>query len=152
MVVVGDYEVDDDPGRVDRDAVWAFLSEHAYWGRWRRREHVERQLAAAWRVVGVYHRPSGALVGFARVVSDGVALAYLADVYVVPAHRGQGLGTALVRATVEHGPGREFRWLLHTDDAHGLYAKVGFAAPDATLLERPGRRGSAVAAEFPAGQ
>jgi GNAT superfamily N-acetyltransferase len=139
------YEFDDDPARVDRDAVWTFLSEHAYWGRWRARADVERQLDAAWRVLGVYHGASGAMVGFARAVSDGVSLAYLADVYVLAGHRGHGLGTALVRGMVEDGPGAAFRWMLHTRDAHPLYAKFGFRAPDATYLERPGPGGPAAA-------
>jgi GNAT superfamily N-acetyltransferase len=132
------YELDDDRARVDADAVWGYLSTDAYWGRWRAREHLEQQLAGAWRVVGVY-AADGAQVGFARAVSDGVALAYLADVYVLAAHRGRGLGTDLVRVMVEDGPGRDFRWLLHTADAHRLYGKFGFAPPDGTYLERPGR-------------
>ena len=131
------FELDDDPGRVDRDAVWAFLSTQAYWGRWRRREHVEQQMDGAWRVVGAYD-PSGATVGFARTVSDGVAFGYLADVYVEPSVRGQGLGVALVRFMIDDGPGRGFRWALHTLDAHGLYARFGFAAPDDMYRERPG--------------
>ena len=133
------YELDDSPGRVDRDAVWAFLSTEAYWGRWRSRADVEAQLDSAWRVVGAYERATGALAGFARAVSDGVAFAYLADVYVLPEARGCGLGEALVRAMVEEGPGRRFRWMLHTGDAHGLYARLGFTAPDSTVMERPGR-------------
>ncbi len=134
-----DYECDDDPARVDHDAVWAFLSDQAYWGKWRSREVVELQLARSWRVVGVYHRPSGDMVGFARAVGDGVSLAYLADVYVLPDHRGQGLGVDLITAMVEGGPGAHFRWMLHTNDAHGAYAKLGFRVPDETYLERPGR-------------
>lgn len=133
------YELDDDPGRVDRAVVWEFLSQEAYWGRWRDRSIVERQIDGAWRVVGAYARRSGAMVGFARAVSDGVALAYLADVFVVPAHRGRGLGSALVAAMVEAGPGADFRWMLHTADAHGLYGRYGFASPDQTYLERPAR-------------
>lgn len=130
------YEFDDDPARVDTDALWAFLSQDAYWARWRTRDDVLRQLASAWRVVGCY-AADGAMVGFCRAFSDGVAIAYLADVYVLPAHRGHGLGQRLLRAMIEDGPGRDFRWLLHTADAHGLYAKFGFAPPDATALERP---------------
>jgi GNAT superfamily N-acetyltransferase len=130
------YELDDDPRRVDRDAVYAYLSTHAYWGRWRSRADLERQLDGAWRVVAAYDR-AGALVGFARAVSDGVALAYLADVFVDPAHQGRGLGRAIVTAMVEDGPGADFRWMLHTLDAHGLYAGFGFAPPDETYLERP---------------
>ena len=51
-----------------------------------------------------------------------------------------GLGVAVVRTMIEDGPGATFRWTLHTDDAHGLYARFGFAPPDRTYLERPSRR------------
>lgn len=132
------FELDDDAVRVDRDAVWAFLSRDAYWGRWRTRPDLEHQLATAWRVVGAYDR-GGAQVGFARAISDAVSFAYLADVYVLPAARGVGLGRELVRVMIEQGDGAGFRWTLHTDDAHGLYAGFGFAPPDGTYLERPAR-------------
>ena len=132
------YTVDDDPARVDLEVVWRFLSTEAYWGRWRTREDVVRQFQAAWRVVGAYR--DGAMVGCARAVSDGVAFGYLADVFVLPEHRGHGLGRRLVGTMIDDGPGAGFRWLLHTSDAHGLYAGFGFATPDATLLERPGSR------------
>lgn len=134
-----DYEFDDSPDRIDRDVVWTFLSELAYWGGWRSRDVVMRQIDASWRVVGGYHRRTGEMVAFARAVSDGISLAYLADVFVLPEHRGQRLGTALLGAMIEHGPGAHFRWMLHTGDAHGLYAKLGFRPPDHTYLERPGR-------------
>lgn len=140
------YEIDDDPARIDRDAVWQFLSVHAYWGRWRSREVVEQQIERSWRVLGLYAtRATGdaatatRMVGFARAISDGVALAYLADVYVLPEHRRRGLGVALITAMIDDGPGRNFRWMLHTNDAHTLYAKLGFAEPDGTYLERPAR-------------
>jgi GNAT superfamily N-acetyltransferase len=130
------YEIDDDPARVDRDAVVALLEAHAYWGRWRTPADVNAQFDSAWRVVGAYHRPTGRLVGFARAMSDGLALAYLADVFVQPDHRGVGLGVALVESMIEDGPGADFRWMLHTDDAHELYRKFGFAEPDRTFMER----------------
>lgn len=135
----GKYELDDELARVDRDAVWRFLSRDAYWGRWRERAQVEAQLTGAWRVVGAYG-PDGTMAGFARAVSDGVALAYLADVFVLPEARGTGLGVALVRTMIEGGPGMAFRWMLHTDDAHGLYEKFGFAPAGSRYLERPARR------------
>jgi GNAT superfamily N-acetyltransferase len=137
MSAVPGYEFDDDPNRVDLDALWAFLGSSAYWGRWRSRAVIERQVTASWRTVGCY-ADSGAMVGFARAVSDGCALAYLADLYVLPEHRGRGLARALVKAMIEDGPGRAFRWMLHTADAHDLYREFGFAAPDATYMERPG--------------
>lgn len=136
MIEHNGYEFDDERARVDRDALWSFLSQEAYWGRWRTREDVEHQLDAAWRVVGGYDAADGRMVGFARAVSDGVAFAYLADVYVSPAARGRGLGRELVRVMIDCGPGAGFRWALHTADAHGLYARFGFGPANHTYLER----------------
>jgi N-acetyltransferase len=130
----GNYELDDDPARIDPAAAAAFLTTSAYWGRWRTEADISRQIAAAWRVTGVYD-PMGAMVGFARAISDGGS-AYLADVYVLPAHRGRGLGKALVAMMIEEGPGADFRWMLHTADAYGLYRQFGFAPPPDNYMER----------------
>ena len=135
----GDYELDDDASRVDRDAVWKFLSTQAYWNRGRSRVQFEAQLSSAWRVIGVYEAGTGRQVGFARAVSDGVAFAYLADVFILPDARGAGLGKELVATMIDRGPGASFRWTLHTADAHDLYRKFGFTEPDARYMERPHR-------------
>jgi GNAT superfamily N-acetyltransferase len=132
-------ELDDDRARIDVDAVHAFISGESYWGRGRSRELTERAIRGSTRVVGLYRE--GEQVGFARAVSDGAIVAYLADVYVLPAWRGRGLGLELVREIVdgEHGGlASNVRWLLHTADAQGLYARVGFRedAPSYPLMER----------------
>jgi ribosomal protein S18 acetylase RimI-like enzyme len=127
-------EFDDDRDRVDLDALHAFLSEHAYWALGRPRETVERLVREASRVVGLYD--GDRLIGFARTVSDGQSFAYLADVYVLPEYRGRGLGVELVREAVENGPFADRRWLLHTEDAHALYEKLGFRKPGYKLMER----------------
>ena len=131
------YEVDDSPTRIDIDVVWEFLSTEAYWNRWRTRDVVERQWRGAWRVVGAYDRSDGAMVGAARAISDGVSDAYLADMFVLSNHRGRGLSTQLLGAMIDNGPGRDFRWMLVTSDAHGLYTKFGFGAPDGRVMVRP---------------
>jgi GNAT superfamily N-acetyltransferase len=130
----GGYELDDDFARVDLDAVWDYLSTSAYWGRERSRDEVEWQIREASRVVGLYL--GDRQVGFARTLTDG-RIAYLADVYVLTDHRGRGLGVELVRAAVDESPFAHVRWMLHTKDAHGLYAKLGFGRPDDRYLERP---------------
>ena len=141
MITFGEYEIDGDPRRVDRDVVWQFLSTEAYWGRWRRRDDLETQLDAAWQVIAAYR--DGAMIAFARALSDGVATAYLADVFVVPEHRGRGIAYAMLTELIDHGDGSQFRWMLHTADAHGLYAKLGFAPPTERYLERPSPRPNA---------
>jgi RimJ/RimL family protein N-acetyltransferase len=133
----GSYELDDDPARIDPEAAAAFLTTEAYWGRWRAEPDIRRQIDAAWRVIGAYDA-AGAMVGFARAISDGGS-AYLADVYVLPAHRGRGLGKAIVAMMIEEGPGAGFRWMLHTSDAYGLYRQFAFAPPPDNYMERPPR-------------
>jgi ribosomal protein S18 acetylase RimI-like enzyme len=131
-------ELDDDPARVDVDAVHDFLANVSYWAEGRPRETVERLVRESQRVVGLYDGEQQ--VGFARAFTDGTSLAYLADVYVLPKYRGRGLGVELVREAVERGPFADLRWLLHTRDAHDLYRKVGFGEPSERLMERA-RRG-----------
>ena len=133
----GGFELDDDRERIDVDAVHDFVANHSYWAPGRPHETVERLVRESARVVGLYH--DGRQIGFARTVSDGASLAYLADVYVLPEYRGQGLGVELVRESVESGPYKDVRWLLHTADAHALYGKFGFRKPGERLLERDRR-------------
>ena len=133
--VPGGYELDDDRARVDRAEVHRFVSEESYWAPGREREAMDGLIERADRVVGLYH--GAAQVGFSRTVDAADAgLVYLADVYVHPEHRGRGLGIELVRFTVEEGPYAERRWILHTKDAHDLYARFGFGWAD-RLIERP---------------
>jgi len=132
------YELDDDTGRIDRDAVHRFISEESYWAKGRTRADMDGLIERSARSVGLY-APDGALAGYSRTVDAPDAfLVYLADVFVLPGHRGRGRGVELVRFTVEEGPYAERRWLLHTADAHGLYEKLGFAVGE-LLLERPAR-------------
>ncbi len=130
----GGFELDDDRARIDRAQVHGFLAEESYWARGRPREVQDRLIDEAQQVVGLYH--GDRQIGFTRTVSDGVSFAYLADVYVLPEYRGRGLGLELVRATIEDGPYADRKWLLHTEDAHGLYCKLGFGEPNRKVMER----------------
>jgi GNAT superfamily N-acetyltransferase len=140
-MLAGGFELDDDRARIDVDAVHAFISEQSYWGRGRSRDMQERAIRGSARVVGLYRGPEQ--IGFARTVSDGATVGYLADVYVLPDYRGRGLGVELVRETVDGGGiSSDVRWLLHTRDAEGLYSRLGFSAgpPLYPLMERGRRR------------
>ena len=128
------YELDDDPARIDREAVHRYLSEESYWAKGRSRQVQDELIDGAARVVGLYHE--GAQIGYTRTLSDGHAQSYLADVYVLEEHRGRGLGVELVRFSVDEGPLARTKWFLHTEDAHDLYRKFGFAEPGTRALER----------------
>ena len=134
-LVLGDgYELDDDPSRVDREAVHCYLSEESYWAKGRARVVQDELIENAARVVGLYHE--GHQVGFSRTLSDGHAQSYLADVYVLEEHRGRGNGVELVRFSVDEGPFAKTKWFLHTADAHDLYRRFGFGEPGDKALER----------------
>jgi GNAT superfamily N-acetyltransferase len=120
----GGYELSDDRDRLDRTALHAYLTT-TYWAFGRTRERQDDLIEASGHVVGLYHH--GAQVGFARAVDcDAAGFVYLADVYVLDEHRGNGLGVELVREIVEHGPYAGRRWVLHTRDAATLYERFGF--------------------------
>ena len=127
-------ELDDDADRIDIDAVHEYIANESYWAEGRPRAVVERLVREAQRVVGLYD--GDRQVGFARAFTDGVSLIYLADVYVLPEFRGRGLGVELIREIVDNGPYADLRWVLHTRDALGLYAKLGFGEPSPRLMER----------------
>jgi GNAT superfamily N-acetyltransferase len=89
-------------------------------------EDVVRRSVENSLVFGVYRGEEQ--VGFARVVTDYATFAYLADVFVLEAHRGRGVGKWLIEVVLSHPDLRGLRrWLLATGDAHELYRKYGFA-------------------------
>lgn len=118
-------------------AVHHYLCHESYWAAGRSRAAVERTITEAARVVGLYDGERQ--IGFARVMSDGVHVSHLYDVYVLSEYRGRGLGVALVREAVDNGPHADLGWTLATNDAHGLYERFGFTAPDRRVMQRPRR-------------
>ena len=131
----GPYTVSDDPARIDLDAVHAYIGR-SYWARGIPREVMARAIAGS-LCFGLYQGETQ--VGFARLVTDRATFAYLADVYVLEEHRGQGLSKLLMAAIVDHPDTQGLRrWLLATRDAHGLYRGFGFtplSAPE-RFMER----------------
>ncbi|MGW0735421.1 GNAT family N-acetyltransferase [Streptomyces sp. NPDC002851] len=126
------YEISTDPGRLDAARIHRWLSTDAYWALGRSREKQDRAIAGSLNF-GAYDGTSGEQLAYARVVTDRATFAWLCDVYVDPAARGTGLGTALVSAVRDElAPYGLRRILLATADAHGVYEKVGFSA-----LENP---------------
>jgi len=132
---IGDgIELDDSKDRIDRDEVHRFLSEVSYWAYGRPRATQDRLIDEAARVVCVYD--GDRQIGFCRAATDGTSFVYLADVYVLEEYRGRGLGEELVREMVENGELAHLRWLLHTQDMHPLYRKLGFEDPSYKVMER----------------
>lgn len=129
----GGYQLSTDHGRLDLPVIADFLSNESYWAKGRPTETVSRSIERS-LVFGLYD-PAGSQAGLTRVVGDGATFAWVCDVFILPEHRGHGLGKAMLAAVFTHpevAPVR--RLMLATADAHGLYARYGF-----TNLVEPGR-------------
>jgi GNAT superfamily N-acetyltransferase len=134
---LGDYEISTDPARLDVALIHRWLSEQSYWAAGVPREVVARAIANSLNF-GLYHATAGQ-VGFARVITDRATFAYLADVFVLDAHRGKGLSKRMMNEIMSHPELQDLRrWLLATRDAHGLYERFGFTPPKVPgrLMER----------------
>ena len=128
----GEYTISTDRSRLNVDLIHDFISNHSYWGTGRAREVVQRSIDNS-LPFGVYKGDEQ--VGFARIVTDYATFAWVADVFVLPDHRGQGLSKWLMEVVIAHPKLQEFRrWVLATKDAHGLYEQFGFMK-----LHRPER-------------
>ena len=126
------YLITTDAAKVDVDVVHRFLSEQSSWAKNIPRETVARAVQHS-ICFSVLHED--ALIGFARVVSDRATVAYLGDVFVLPAHRGRGLSKWLMACITSHPELQGLRrWMLATADAHGLYSQFAF-----TPLNAPAR-------------
>jgi GNAT superfamily N-acetyltransferase len=119
----GEYVVSTDRSRIDVTAVHAFLSR-SYWSPGIPEDVVRRGIAGA-ICFGLYHGREQ--VGFARVITDRATYAYLADVYVLEAHRGRGLAKWMMEVIMSHPSLQRLRrFSLSTRDAHSLYSQFGF--------------------------
>jgi N-acetylglutamate synthase-like GNAT family acetyltransferase len=125
---LGAFTISTDRARLDLDVVHGYLTR-SYWAQGIPREVVARSLEGA-LCFGLYEGEpgGGAQVGFARVITDRATYAYLADVFVLESHRGQGLGVWLMECVTAHTDLQGLRrWSLVTRDAHTLYRRFGFA-------------------------
>lgn len=121
----GDFLISTDQAMLDVTGIHRFLTEESYWARERTIEQTKTAIANS-ICFGLYRGDEQ--IGFARVVSDRSTFAYIGDVYVLAAFRGQGLSKWLMQAMVDHPELQGLRrWVLATKDAHGLYEQFEFA-------------------------
>jgi GNAT superfamily N-acetyltransferase len=117
------FTISTDPSRLDMNAVYDFLSR-SYWAKTRPQERTDKAFANS-LAFGLYE--DNKQIGMGRVVTDFAIVAYLCDVFIHEDFRGHGLGKWLVQSIFEHPDLKHVRrWLLATDDAHGLYQQFGF--------------------------
>ncbi|HZI85983.1 MAG TPA: GNAT family N-acetyltransferase [Pyrinomonadaceae bacterium] len=127
-----EFSISTDPKQLDITVIHKYLSTDSYWAQGRTVETIKRSIENSLNF-GLYK--SKQQIGFARVVTDYATVAWLADVFVLDAYRGRGLGKWLVEVILSHPDLQRFRrWVLATKDAHELYRQFGFIE-----LKRPER-------------
>ncbi len=113
----------DDKALLQIDRIHGWLAG-SYWSPGIERARVERAIAES-HSLGAYR--DGEQIGFARMITDHATFAWLADVWVDEAGRGQGLGRRMTQWFLDHPDFQGIRRMgLATLDAHGVYQAVGF--------------------------
>ncbi len=130
---MSEYFISTDTALLDHAFIARSLRS-TYWASDRSKEIVEKSLVSS-LCFGVCLIDTKEQVGFARVVTDRATFAWICDVFVEPGHRSRGLGKRLVSEIVEHPELAATAMYLGTKDAHGLYARFGFA--NWQLMRRP---------------
>jgi GNAT superfamily N-acetyltransferase len=119
-----EYTISTVRSRLNIDLIHDFICNHSYWGKGRAKDVVERSIENS-LPFGIYKDDEQ--VGFARIVTDYATFAWVADVFVLPEHRGRGLSKWLMEVILAHPQLQGFRrWVLSTRDAQGLYQRFGF--------------------------
>lgn len=120
------FVVSTDPALQDVNFIHGFLTQ-SYWAAGIPRKVVARSLQHS-LCFGLFDGPRQ--IGLARVITDRATFAYLCDVFVDEKYQGHGLGIWLVDCVLAHPELQGLRrFMLATRDAHGLYSRFGFAAP-----------------------
>jgi|SRR5436190_3539757 N-acetylglutamate synthase-like GNAT family acetyltransferase len=130
----GEYLISTDPSLLNVDTIYNYLSGESYWAKNIPRQVVEKSIANS-LCFGLYH--NNKQVGFARLVTDKATFAYLADVFILPGYRGNGLSKWLMQVIHAHPELQGLRrWVLGTRDAHGLYEQFGWTVFDEDTRKR----------------
>ncbi len=138
-VLKKDFIISTDRHKLDIECIQNYLSKESYWAKNIPVEIVKKSIDGS-LCFGLYVKDSlknpqklfsAKQIGFARVITDRATFAYLADVFIIEAFRGQGLAKWLLEVIMQYPDLQGLRrWLLATQDAHGLYSKFGFLPLD----------------------
>ena len=129
-----EYLISTDPSLLEVDVIYNYLSCESYWAKNIPRDKVEKSIANS-LCFGVYHHNKQ--IGFARLITDKATFAYLADVFIISEYRGKGLSKWLIQVIHAHPKLQGLRrWVLGTQDAHGLYEQFGWTIFDEDIRKR----------------
>jgi GNAT superfamily N-acetyltransferase len=130
-----DYFITTDKSKINIPLVHQYLCNESYWSKNIPLALVKISIENS-VCFSVFYKEDQ--IGFARVITDKATFGYLADVFILPPHRGKGLSKWLMQTIFDNEELQGFRsWMLGTKDAHGLYEQFGFTlANDTTRIMR----------------
>jgi predicted GNAT family N-acyltransferase len=131
------YTISTDPSRLQFDVIHDFLTNRSYWATGISRETLQKQMDNSTLHFGLYDGENQ--IGYAQVLTNFTSFAYLGNVFVLENYRGQGLSKWLMATVMAHPELQVIRrWLLATQDAHGLYKQFGFTelTKPETMMEK----------------
>jgi GNAT superfamily N-acetyltransferase len=128
------YIISTDKALLQIPVIHQYLSVESYWAKNIPIAIVQQSIDGS-LCFGIYTKDEHEQIGFARVITDHATFAYLADVFVLPKYRGIGLSKWLMQHILQYPSLQNIRrFMLATQDAHGLYQQFGFKA-----IEKPER-------------
>ncbi len=120
-------EIKYENGLPDRDEYGA-LFETTGWNKHYQAspKELDKAISGSWFATSAYHEDQ--LVGFGRVLSDGVLYALIADLIVIPKYQGKGIGSNLLDQLLDHcrSEGLRIVWLFSVPGKMAFYERYGF--------------------------
>jgi len=121
---VSEFSISTNIEEMDFELIYSFISE-SYWAKGIPRQVMQQAMQNS--LCFALFDSQGRQIGFARMITDKATFAYLADVFIVQAFRGQGLSKKLMSYICAYPELQGLRRImLATQDAHELYRQYGF--------------------------
>ncbi|MFD0769016.1 GNAT family N-acetyltransferase [Bacillus sp. CGMCC 1.60114] len=89
-------------------------------------EQLYSAICNSWYCVSIYHNKN--LIGFGRIISDGIYQTLICDVMVHPEYQNQGIGTKVMKTLLEKCNEEGIKWvqLFSAKGKQNFYKKLGF--------------------------
>jgi GNAT superfamily N-acetyltransferase len=112
----------------------ASLYENVWFTQNRKKEDIKTMLSHSYLTLGFVK--SDELIGFCRVISDGIFKAFLFDVIVKEEYQNKGIGRIIIETTVNHKKLINIKHieLYCPDRITPFYKKLGFDTRTALLM------------------
>ena len=91
------------------------------------KDELYQAVSKSWYTLCAYNGEND-LIGFGRLISDGILYAFICDMIIDPSYQNQGIGSSILKKLISHCKIEKIRvlWLISATDKSGFYKKHGF--------------------------